>query len=140
MIVVFDLGKVLVDFDYSIAARRIAAQATIEPGRVQALIDQSPLLLRYESGQIGRAQFFEEICRATGFSGTGETFAAHFADVFSPIEPMIALQADLRRAGVPTFIFSNTNDIAVDHIRRHFPFFRDFDAYVLSYEHGAVKP
>jgi len=34
-IVVFDLGKVLVDFDYSIAGRRIAAQANLSAADVQ---------------------------------------------------------------------------------------------------------
>jgi HAD superfamily hydrolase (TIGR01509 family) len=28
----------------------------------------------------------------------------------------------------------------VEHIRRAFPFFSGFDVYVLSYEHGSMKP
>ena len=31
--IVFDLGKVLVDFDYSIAARRIAVRSIAAPGK-----------------------------------------------------------------------------------------------------------
>jgi HAD superfamily hydrolase (TIGR01509 family) len=53
---------------------------------------------------------------------------------------MVQLHAALRTAGVPTFIFSNTNDIAIGHIRNNFPFFSNFDGYILSYEHGAMKP
>ena len=53
---------------------------------------------------------------------------------------MVEFHAGLRRAGVPTFIFSNTNDLAIAHIRRRFPFFAHFDGYVLSFEHGAMKP
>src|SRR5262249_41583197 len=45
-----------------------------------------------------------------------------------------------RRQGFPAYIFSNTNDLAIGHIRGRFPFYRDFDGYVLSYEHGAMKP
>lgn len=41
-VVVFDLGKVLVDFDYSIAARKIAAQAERSAAQVQELLDHSP--------------------------------------------------------------------------------------------------
>jgi HAD superfamily hydrolase (TIGR01509 family) len=138
--VVFDLGKVLVDFDYSIAARRIAARSTRSPGEVQHLIDHTPLLFRYETGRINREQFFAETVSATGFTGTLTEFSDYFADIFTPIEPMVALHARLRRAGLPTYIFSNTNDLAITHIRRNFPFFAQFDAYVLSYEHGAMKP
>ena len=53
---------------------------------------------------------------------------------------MIGLHAKLRGRGVPTYIFSNTNDLAVEHIRRNFPFFKNFDGYIYSYEIGAMKP
>jgi HAD superfamily hydrolase (TIGR01509 family) len=139
-VVVFDLGKVLVDFDYSIAARRIAARSTTPPADVQHFIDHSPLLFRYETGLMTRRQFFEEIVRATGFLGDIEEFGQFFADIFTEVPPMIELHARLRAHGVPTCIFSNTNDLAIAHIRRNFPFFSDFDAHVLSYEHGAMKP
>lgn len=139
-VVVFDLGKVLVDFDYGIAARRIAERSRMEAAAVRQFIDHSPLLFRYETGLIGREEFFAEVCRTTGFAGTLGEFATFFADVFSPIEPMIALHAALRQGRVPTFIFSNTNDLAVGHIRATFPFFANFDDYVLSYEHRAMKP
>jgi FMN phosphatase YigB (HAD superfamily) len=139
-VVVFDLGKVLVDFDYSIAGRRIAARSTMSAIDVQRFIDHSPLLFRYETGLLNRKQFFDEVCITTGFQGSLEEFSHFFADIFSEIEEMIQLHARLRRHKVPTFVFSNTNDLAVEHIRRSFPFFSEFDAYVLSYEHGAMKP
>ena len=31
-------------------------------------------------------------------------------------------------------------NLAVEHIRRNFPFFSNFDGYILSYEVGAMKP
>ena len=39
-----------------------------------------------------------------------------------------------------TYIFSNTNDLAIEHVRRNFPFFQNFDGYIFSYEVGAMKP
>ena len=139
-VVVFDLGKVLVDFDYSIAARRIAARSTMPPTDVQKFIDHSPLLVRYETGLMSREEFYAEIRAITGFLGDLEEFGAFFADIFSPMDEMIRLHAQLRERRVPTFIFSNTNDLAISHIRRNFSFFASFDDYVLSYEHGAMKP
>ncbi len=138
--VVFDLGKVLVDFDYSIAARRIAERGAAEPGAVQGFLDHSPLLYRYETGQMSRQEFFEEVRRFSGFKGGIDEFAQFFADIFTEIPPMIALHHRLRDARVPVYIFSNTNDLAIGHIRRNFPFFAEFDAFVLSYEHCAMKP
>ena len=139
-VVVFDLGKVLVDFDYSIAARRIAARSTRPPADVQQFIDHSPLLYRYETGLLTREEFFHEVASSTGFQGSIEDFGSYFADIFTPIDEMIAFHAALRKSGTPTFIFSNTNDLAIEHIRKNFPFFANFDAHVLSYEHGAMKP
>ncbi len=139
-IVIFDLGKVLVDFDYSICARKVSAKGKLAPEQVQQLIDHSPLLFRYETGKIDKTEFPREVCKLTGYCGTLGEFAPDFSDIFSPIEPMIALHADLRRRGVPTFILSNTNDMAAGHIRHAFPFFSNFDGYILSYEQGVMKP
>jgi len=139
-VVVFDLGKVLVDFDYNIAAGKIAARGRIGPQAVRDLIDHSPLLFSYETGRITKNQFFAEVCAATGFRGELEEFGRYFSDIFAPIEAMVELHAQLRRRGVSTFVFSNTNELAVDHIRRSFSFFGNFDGYIFSYEHGAMKP
>jgi HAD superfamily hydrolase (TIGR01509 family) len=46
----------------------------------------------------------------------------------------------LRARRVPLFLFSNTNAIAVAHVRANFDFYPAFDGHILSYEHGAMKP
>src|SRR6266536_741380 len=133
--VIFDLGKVLLDFDYGIAGRRIAAHGATSADQVRDLIDHSPLLVRFETGQINREQFFAEVRATTGFRGTLDEFSEFFAAIFTPIEPMVHLHAELRARGLPTYIFSNTNELAVSHIRGNFPFFGRFNGYVLSCEH-----
>jgi epoxide hydrolase-like predicted phosphatase len=138
--VVFDLGKVLVDFDYGIAVRKLAENSVASVEEIRHVIDQSPLLFRYEGGQMSTQDFFEEVRRLIGFRSEFPEFAAAFADIFSEMPEMIQLQAELRARGLPTFILSNTNDIAVRHIRRRFPFFAEFTGYVLSYEQNALKP
>jgi len=138
--IVFDLGKVLVDFDYSIAARRIAARGKMTIQEIAQYINQSSLFVQYELGTATTEQFCAEICRVTGFHASLTEFGECFADIFAPIEPMIQLQAKLRQRGLPAYIFSNTNELAVEHIRRSFPFYANFDGYVLSYQHGAMKP
>jgi FMN phosphatase YigB (HAD superfamily) len=139
-VVVFDLGKVLMDFDYGKAAVGIARQGKMSAAEVRKFIDQSPLLFRYETGQMSKHEFFAEVRAATGFAGSFAEFGSVFGDIFAPITAMIELHAALRRRSVPTFIFSNTNELAVAHIRSTYPFFSQFDGYVFSYEHGAMKP
>lgn len=138
--VVFDLGKVLVDFDYSIAVKKLAKRARMTVQDFAQYFTHAPLLLNYETGLLTSDQFYAEVCTITGFCGTIDEFAVAFGDIFSPIEPMIELQAQLKLAGYPTYILSNTNELAVRHIRNRFPFYGNFDGYVLSYEVRSMKP
>ncbi len=138
--VIFDLGKVLLDFDYGIVIRGIAKRSATTLADLRALIDQSPLLYRYETGLMSSREFYEAVRAATGFEGSLEDFSAFFGDMFTEIEPMVRLNQNLRLAGVPTFIFSNTNELAILHIRSTFPFFKNFNGYILSYEHKSMKP
>jgi len=138
--IVFDLGRVLVDFDYSISSRRIAEQSNIPHQKVRDLIDHSPLLFDYETGTVSTRDFYQAVRKHTGFDDSLENFSLLFADIFTPIPDMVALHRRIRHAGFPTFILSNTNEIAVRHIRGNFPFFAEFDGHVLSYEHGSMKP
>jgi FMN phosphatase YigB (HAD superfamily) len=137
---IFDLGKVLVDFDYTLAARKIAARGTQTPADLHSFLGSSPLLSEFECGRITRQDFFEAVRAVTGFLGPLEEFGAYFAEIFTPIPSMIELQADLRRRGFKTYIFSNTNDLAIEHVRHDFPFFQNFNGHIYSYEVGAMKP
>jgi HAD superfamily hydrolase (TIGR01509 family) len=138
--IVFDLGKVLVDFDYSIAAQKIAARSTQPPENLHLFLSSSPLLVQFESGLITRQHFYEGVRKETGFLGDAAEFGRLFADIFAPIGPMIELHRELRERGFQTYILSNTNDLAIGLIRRDFPFFNNFDGYIFSYEVKAMKP
>jgi len=139
-VVVFDLGKVLLDFDYGVAAPRIAARGNVSPEAVKRLVNQSPLLFRYETGLITTDEFFAEVKSATAFGGDFNQFKELFGDIFTPITPMIELHSELRKKSIPIYIFSNTNELQIGYIRRKFPFMKDFDGYILSFEHRAMKP
>lgn len=138
--IVFDLGKVLLDFDYSIAASRIGAQCNLTADEVRKHLDHSPLLFQFETGPMTITEFFNEVSSRTKFSGSESEFCQYFADIFWPIEPMVELNDKLRAKGFPTYIFSNTNELAIRHIRKNFPFFENFNKFILSYEHGSMKP
>jgi glucose-1-phosphatase len=137
---IFDLGKVLVDFDWSIAAKKIAARSHSAPESFHQHLAASQLLWQYECGQLDRQKFFEIIRDEIKFQGELIEFSNYFADIFSEISLMTLLHAELRQRGFKTFIFSNTNDLAIEHVRKNYPFFANFDGYIFSYEVGAMKP
>ena len=138
--IVFDLGKVLLDFDYRIAAHALSTERGPAPEEIMRHFGSAPLLSRYETGLMTTAHFFEETRKITGYAGSKEEFAAAFGDIFTPIHSMIDLHEQLRQHGFQTWIFSNTNELAVQHIRTKYPFFANFDGYVLSYEQKSMKP
>jgi putative hydrolase of the HAD superfamily len=139
-VVIFDLGKVLVEFDYAIAVRKFAARSQMSAEQIGEAIVHSPLLPRYETGSLTTEQFYQEMRTLTGFSGSLSEFGDYFGDIFTPIQPMVELQQSLRRLHVPTFLFSNTNPLAIEHIRRAYSFYQGFNGHILSYEHHAMKP
>ena len=138
--VVFDLGKVLLDFDYGILARRMASQSSLSAEDILTVVNQTPLLHRYETGLISDREFYDAVVKATGFCGTEEEFLNWFGDIFTEIVPMVELQKELVCRGVPTYVFSNTNAQAIRHVRKFFAFYRQFTGEVLSYEVGSMKP
>jgi HAD superfamily hydrolase (TIGR01509 family) len=138
--VIFDLGKVLLDFDYRRTARAMAAHCSLDEMEIAAAMLEGTLLLRYETGLITTGQFFDEMKQASQFRHGLEQFAGLFSDIFDPIPEMIALNERLRSRNVPTYIFSNTNELAVQHIRATYPFFANFTNYIYSFEHRSMKP
>ena len=138
--VVFDLGKVLLDFDYGRAAKALSVHSDVSATEFRAIVDQSPLLHRFETGLISTAEFITEVRRLTGYRGPEDLFFTAFGDIFDEIHEMVALHRGLRGRGIPTFVFSNTNELAIGHIRRAFPFFGGFTGHIYSYETRSMKP
>ncbi len=142
--VVFDLGNVLLNFDYRRTVKKIQALCGGAPDRpdrdLLSVIGGSDLFQRFEGGLIGPAEFFAGVQRETGYTGEFETFGEFFGDVFDEVPEMLAFNESLRLRKIPRYILSNTNDLSIRFIRKRFPFFNQFDGYVLSYEHRAMKP
>ena len=138
--VAFDIGKVLLDFDYLVLVRKMAPHTQWSEAELNDYLNQSPLLARYESGELSSSEFFELIQRETDFTGGEAEFAALFEDIFTPISEMINIHRQIAQSGIPTFTFSNTNEMAVRYISRTYDFWKMFNGHVLSYEVGALKP
>ena len=138
--VIFDLGKVLLDFDFAIAAKELARYSPQEEEQILESINQSPLLHTFERGDWSEAQFFEKLSVECRLEASLEELKKGFAEIFTPVPSMVGFMESLKERGIPVMVFSNTNVTAVDYIRAAFPFFERFDAYCLSYEHGCMKP
>jgi len=138
--VVFDLGKVLLEFDFAIAAKAMAAYSPLDPCKIQQAIDQSALLHQFERGLLTETQFFSQLSQVCQIKASEETLRDAFIDIFTPVPSMIGFLTKLKARRMPMLLFSNTNISAMCHIRKQFEFIQLFDQCCLSYEHGMMKP
>jgi putative hydrolase of the HAD superfamily len=137
--VIFDLGNVLIMVNEARAMDRMAARTGKTPEQIREYIRGTPHEHELALGKISKKQFFHTCARDLGFDGTYDEFASIWSEVFTPIEPMIALAESLKTR-VPRLLLSNTNAIHMDYIFEHYTFLNDFDAHVLSHEVGLLKP
>ena len=138
--IVFDLGNVLLSFDFQIAANKIAQNAQMGADDIVKLIDQSKLLHQFERGEISSKAFYKTIAVATQYEKDFDHFQLDFSNIFEEIHPMIEFFRHLKNNGFKVVLFSNTNEMATEFIRKRYKFFEEFDAIFLSYQHGLMKP
>jgi glucose-1-phosphatase len=140
--VIFDLGKVIVPFDFSRAYRAMAELCPYTPEDIPKRIGSVPsdLLRRFESGQVEPKQFVEQLCRVLELRIEYPRFCELFSSIFLPgaLIPESLLEGLRRRYRL--LLLSNTNAIHFPMVRQNYPLLRHFDDYVLSYEVGAMKP
>ena len=138
--VAFDIGKVLLDFDYSIFVKKMAKKSQCNEVDLNTYLNQSPLLAEYESGFLSSFEFYELVKKETGFEGSETDFAKLFEDIFTPISSMIDIHQEIADSGIRTYTFSNTNEMAVKYISKNYGFWDNFSGHVLSHKVGALKP
>ena len=137
--VIFDLGNVLIAVDEARALDRMAARTGKTRRELEGYVMLTPFVNQLALGELSPQRFFEVVRRDTGFDGDFAEFARIWAEVFTPIEPMIALARQLK-GRVTRVILSNTNAIHMDYVFGKFPIVREVEGLVLSYEVGLLKP
>jgi len=137
--IIFDLGNVLLAFDEMCAVERLAARTGRTPQQINDYARSTPYVTELALGKVTKLRFFHTVAKDLAFDGTYEEFALLWSDIFTPIEPMVALAESLKNR-LPRLILSNTNAIHMDYVFEHYPFLQDFDAHVLSHEVGLLKP
>ncbi len=136
--VIFDIGNVLLKFDYLIAARRLMEHngLTEQPDRERIVVAKAAL----EGGKIDRAEFLRLVRPEFSHTGPDADFIAMWEDIFEENEPLSRLAAALAASGMPTYLLSNISCIHHEFIFREYPVFSTFRDGVYSYQAGVLKP
>ncbi|OYW28428.1 MAG: hypothetical protein B7Z47_05790 [Chthoniobacter sp. 12-60-6] len=136
-VILSDVGKVLIDFDFSIASRRLAQQCDHPAETVLTLFED--IKGPYEIGDMDDAEFIRQGMALTGFRGTSAELEAIWCEIFAQNEPMHATLSAL--AGkLPMHLLSNTNELHRSYFLRQFPIFQHFQDGVYSHSARCAKP
>lgn len=134
---IFDIGNVLLPFDFNRALQRIQARTRIP--LLQLATAYQPLQNAYESGQIDLAQFVERSIALMEFEGTHAEFVSAWAAIFEENPAMFRLVKRLQ-GRYPLYLLSNTNDIHLNYFTAQYPVFGSFSDAVYSHRVGCMKP
>lgn len=135
--VIFDIGKVLLQFDFNIAIAKLRPLCRVEGEKVLAPIEE--IKTAYEAGRLPREAFLRQAFELLGFAGTERDFVSAWEEIFEVNTPMVDLVGRLK-GRYPLYLLSNTSDIHVDYMLEKYPFFGLFDDAVYSYRVGCAKP
>jgi putative hydrolase of the HAD superfamily len=136
----FDLGRVLVHFDFQVAYRELESLCPHAAVEIPKRLAKTGLAEQFETGLIEPAEFYSRICEALSLNGIAygrfcDLFCRIFSQTLVP-EALIEQLASRYRL----VLLSNTNAIHFEMVRRTYPVIRHFHHLVLSYEVKAMKP
>ncbi len=140
--IIFDLGRVLIDFDHGIAARKLSGVMHKSPQEVYELFFSSGLTQLFEAGRISPREFFAKIKDALGLRMEYGEFVPVWNEIFFLSDENRALYrlAGRLRERHKLLLLSNINVLHYDYLKEHFPVFDVFHAVIASFEAGVVKP
>jgi len=133
----FDIGNVLVHFDFAKAVRRLAETSEATPDAMKTLLE--PIKEDLESGRMSDDDFITQSIARIGFGGSRAEFAEIWSDIFTENIPMTALVRRLAREH-PLYLFSNTSGLHKEWFMRRFDVFAQFRGGIFSHEAGCMKP
>ncbi|MGI6650169.1 MAG: HAD family hydrolase [Limnochordia bacterium] len=138
--VVFDLGRVLINFQPEAYLQRLFPGHT-EIGFLRSAIFGSPEWLMLDRGVIDQAE--AEIRLINQHPQFKKEIQAAFADWFSmltPIEENAALLPELKGKGCGLYVISNFHADSFAYINGRYSWFKLFDGMIISCEHQVLKP
>lgn len=137
--VIFDLGKVLVPFDFMLGYRELERHCPYPVAEIRKRIADTRLVEFLEKGLIAPRDFVAQLSQTLDLRIGYEEFCRIWSCIFTgqliPDPVLESLAARYRLV-----LLSNTNEIHFQMIRENYTLLRHFHDLVLSYEVHAMKP
>lgn len=136
----FDLGKVLIDFDFDIALYRVRQQSSLNEEEInEQILDLQEEIDAYEVGGISSHDFFQKLKEKFGFTGSADELKTIWQEIFTPFHEHIEMARMLAQY-YPVALISNTSEAHIEYCEAQFDFMQIFQKKIYSCEVGVMKP
>lgn len=141
-VVLFDLGRVLVDFDHRRAAERISSFCPKTAVEIYNLFFESHATTAFEAGKISPEDFYQQVKQMLDLKLSYDSFIPIWNDIFflSPKNRSVFKLVNTLRSKYKTALLSNINTLHYEYLKKNFPVFGVFDEIFLSFQLGLIKP
>ncbi len=139
-VVVFDLGNVLIPFNYDLVIQRFN---NISPGLGDKFLkyyrDNYEIHRSFERGDLSEDEFTARMLDVLEGKVDHKTFFEYYSKIFKVNENVASLLPVLKEKYM-LVLLSNTNSIHKEYGWKDYDFLKYFDKQILSHEANAVKP
>lgn len=139
-VIVFDLGKVLIPFDYEPVIEKFNQLKPNLGNKFKLLYAENyQIHQRFERGELTQEVFLTTMLDWLEGAITAEEFCQVFSNIFTINQDVVELLPVLKKK-YTLVLLSNTNEMHKNYGYGHYEFLNHFDKLVLSHEAGAIKP
>ena len=139
-VIVFDLGNVLVPFNYDLVVKNFNEVSEGLGNRFINYYKENYYIHRqFERGDISEDDFIEKMLIVLEHKVDKEKFCRDYSNLFTVNEDVANL-LPLLKGKYKLILLSNTNSIHRKYGWNYYEFLKHFDKLILSYEVGAYKP
>jgi putative hydrolase of the HAD superfamily len=137
--VIFDLGRVLVNFDFKRGYRALEGLCPYTAAEIPKRLSTCGLVEQFETGLIEPRDFVTRMSAVLDLAIDYDRFCQVWSSIFTEtLVPEAMLEGLAARYRL--LLLSNTNAIHFEGLRQTHTMFRHFHHLVLSYEVKAMKP
>jgi putative hydrolase of the HAD superfamily len=140
-VLLFDLGGVLIDIDFSLALAAWAPYSRLPLVELQQAFRIDVPYERHERGEIAAAAYFQHVADTLQLDATPAQIEAGWNAIFKGEITAARQLVSQLRGRIPCHAFSNTNASHMDCLTRLYPALADaFDTIFTSHQIGLRKP
>ena len=149
--VIFDIGRVLIDFEFDRAFNVASAASGIPAAEIRSRLfgkgdfsgyDRELDVVAFECGRITEREFHARVENTLKCKMPYDHFCMAWNGIFTQeIHSTIGIVHELRqRPDIKVGVLSNTNSLHYNHLRKRMTMFDEMDHVYLSHEIGCRKP